>query len=322
MRRIVLLLFTMIIICHKVNAQNNVNQNVNQNINNNSNTIIIQNQPVITKEKYIEKYRTVYVDRPKPKRVARRLPAPICLQNFLWVYPEDLGTFIYGPKSIIAQINAQGQYGRNNWRVPSSEELRLMENYANECGLGEGIYLATEHRNGILRLVSTGKSIAQQQEDSDERERIRRAEEKYQRELKEQSQRNAALEADYIHSLAIANQNSLITSGTAVLLGETVWCVKNRGANSPTDKGVLYSMEQVVLAEGWRLPTEDEFYLIFRQSKIDGDILRMNNGLVVPIGTYAVQLKDGHIGYMNLSTGFTGYGGASVFVRYVQDRLH
>lgn len=314
--------------------------NVNQNVNNNTNTVIIQNQPVIEKQVYVERYRTVYVDRPQPKRVARRLSAPICLLDYLWVYPEDLGTYETGPTSIIAHINSQGRYGRNDWRVPTPDELRLMENYADKCGLGDDIYLATDHRNGILRLVSTGKTIEQQQKEAKEAERQRQIEEQRQRELREQRrreqqleeqrqrelreqrQREADAEAERMHAQAVANQSYLISSRGACLVDETVWDVKNKGANSPRDKGVLYSLDQSTSSGQWRIPTESEFYSVLRQGQNNGAYLQMNNGLVLPIGTYAVRLKSGSIGYINLQNGFTGTGNATVFIRYVQSRIY
>ena len=53
-------------------------QNYNTNVNQNQNNIIVNNQPVIERVKYIEKYRTVYVERPQPKRYTRKLSAPVC----------------------------------------------------------------------------------------------------------------------------------------------------------------------------------------------------------------------------------------------------
>ena len=329
--------FFCIIICVSLSI---VSRAQNNNVNNNSNMVVIQNQPVIEKQVYIERYRTVYVDRPQPKRVARRLSAPICLLDYLWVYPEDLGTYESGPTSIITQINRQGRYGRNDWRVPTPEELRLMENYADKCGLGDDIYLATDHRNGVLRLVSTGKSVAQQQKEAQKAEEQRRIEEQRQRELREQRlreqqieeqrqrelreqrQREAAAEAERMHAQAVANQNSLISSKGAYLVDETVWDVKNKGANSPRDKGVLYSLGQSTSFGQWRIPTESEFYSVFRQSQNNGAFLRLNNGLIIPIGTYAVRLNNGSIGYINLQNGFTGTGDATVFIRYVQSRIY
>lgn len=113
------------------------------------------NVPVIEKKVYVEKYRTVYVEKP---RVARKLNAPVQLLGYLWVYPEDLGNFSFVPVSVIAHLNAQNPHGRNNWRIPTPDELTVLEANAEQIGLGDDIYLATDHRNGVLRLVSTGGS--------------------------------------------------------------------------------------------------------------------------------------------------------------------
>lgn len=109
------------------------------------------NVPVIEKPVYIEKYRTVFVEKP---RKARKLEKPILLLGYLWVYPEDLGNFKQVPVGVINSINAQKPYGHNNWRIPSPDELVVMEANAEKIGLGDDIYLATDHRNGVLRLVA------------------------------------------------------------------------------------------------------------------------------------------------------------------------
>ena len=109
------------------------------------------NVPVIEKPVYIERYRTVYVDKP---RKARKLEKPVLLLGYLWVYPEDLGEFKQVPVGVINSINAQKPYGRNNWRIPTPDELAVMEANAEKIGLGDDIYLATDHRNGVLRLVA------------------------------------------------------------------------------------------------------------------------------------------------------------------------
>lgn len=109
------------------------------------------NVPVIEKPVYIERYRTVYVDKP---RKARKLSEPVLLLGYLWVYPEDLGTFKQIPTSVIKSVNSRRPYGKNNWRIPTPDELAVLEANAERIGLGDDIYLATDHRNGTLRLVS------------------------------------------------------------------------------------------------------------------------------------------------------------------------
>ncbi len=141
---LILLSFISIGTCAQIINQNQ--QNININV------------PVIEKKVYIEKYRTVYIEKP---RIAKKLNAPIQLLGYLWVYPEDIGNFNHVPTTIIANINAQTPYGRNNWRIPTPDELAVLEANADKVGLGNDIYLATDHRNGVLRLVSTGQSVAQ-----------------------------------------------------------------------------------------------------------------------------------------------------------------
>jgi uncharacterized protein (TIGR02145 family) len=139
------LLFAAATVCcaFVANAQNiSVQQNVNINL------------PVIEKTVYVDKYRTVYVDRPQPKRVAKKLSAPLQLLGYLWVYPEDIGNFKQPPLHVIEMINKQGLHGHNNWRIPTPDELALLEANADKVGLGDDIYLATDHANGVLRLIA------------------------------------------------------------------------------------------------------------------------------------------------------------------------
>lgn len=136
----------------KVNGQILNQQNVNINL------------PVIEKKVYIDRYRTVYVQKP---RVARKLAQPVQLMGYLWVYPEDLGNFKSAPTGIIANINSLALHGRDNWRIPTPDELAVLEANADKIGLGDDIYLATDHRNGVLRLVATGISETKKVEEDD-----------------------------------------------------------------------------------------------------------------------------------------------------------
>lgn len=148
MKKCIFLTFLLIVLMD-MSAQT-INQN-QQNVN-----INFENLPIIEKPVYITKYRTVYVDKPQPKRIAKRLEKPILLLGYLWVYPYDLGEFKQNPINVIDNINAQVPFNRSTWRIPTSDELAVMEANANYIGLGDGIYMATSHKNGVLRLVSTG----------------------------------------------------------------------------------------------------------------------------------------------------------------------
>ena len=127
-----------------------------QNVTANQNQQVINvNVPVIEKKVYVDRYRTVYVEKP---RVARKLEKPVLLLGYLWVYPEDLGNFGQIPVGVINSVNSQRPYGRNNWRIPTPDELVVLEANAEKIGLGDEIYLATDHRNGVLRLVAVDDS--------------------------------------------------------------------------------------------------------------------------------------------------------------------
>lgn len=117
----------------------------------------------IDKAAYVERYRTIYLGENAAPRTAQSLPAPIHLLGRLWVYPEDMGTYRMHPDGVIESLNAQNPYGRNNWRIPTPDELALLEANADQVGLGDAIYMATDHANGVLRLVSTGRTTAEQE---------------------------------------------------------------------------------------------------------------------------------------------------------------
>lgn len=294
----IILLGLLIGLCCIVTAQN-YNTQVQQN------SVVINNQPVIERVQYIERYRTVYVEKPQPKRRARRLTAPVCLVGEIWVYTEDLGDFKChsDAQEILNRLNRGGTFGRSNWRIPTPAELALMENYAEDCGLGDGIYLATDHRNGILRPVSTGPSVSEQQE------AIRLA-------RLEQERQEAA------HTEQLSRQNKLLYSGAAVDDGEgLLWAPKNEGASSSTDKGrvMTYYDEQ----NGWRLPTEAEMKRIESRATL---LRRPVNGhlqtffqlgeIMLPGGRYLT--RDGYYDLGN-NDGLSGMQG---YVRAVRQKIN
>ena len=125
----------------------------------------LYSQSTIDKPTYINKYRIrgTFLRKPLPKRTARKLSAPLCIHNYLWVYPMDLGYFTSHPNEIIKNINQQNKYDRDNWHIPSPDELMLMEENASTIGLGDDVYMCTAHLNGILRLVSTGPTRTQRE---------------------------------------------------------------------------------------------------------------------------------------------------------------
>ena len=123
------LIITIIILLFTCNTQAQIINQNQQNIN--------INVPVIEKPIYIEKYRTVYIEKP---RVAKQFAEPIVILGYLTVFPRDLGYYSSQPHDLISSLNRSKTFGKNNWRLPTEEELRLMESYADEIGLGDDIY--------------------------------------------------------------------------------------------------------------------------------------------------------------------------------------
>lgn len=268
----------------------------NYNNNNNSNTIIINSQPPVihkTETVYRTEKKVVYKDRPAPSRVARKLSAPVCLQGYLWVYPEDLGNYSGTPTEIIRQLNRQGKYGRDNWRVPTYDELNLMRNEADRIGLGPLYSYMSSGSSGTLRLVSTGQSIAER--NAEEQKRIKEQQEFERRtareaELKrkqEEAESRAAAERE--RTAKKNNQSMAIRSGQVVTIGSVLWQIKNYGANSIYDAGQITGSGNVPV--DWRLPSLNEFRALIYKCRKDGSYYKYGN-LVIPEGTYLVMDGD------------------------------
>ena len=165
---------------------------------------------------------------PSSSAMPRKRTTVEVLYGYLKIFPNELGTFQAEPTSVISQINAQAQYGYNNWRIPTNEELSLMR--ANNY-LGNGEYMTRERRIGIVLLVTDGKDYQTIQQEKAEQERIER--ERVERER----QRIAALKAQGLVDLGLP-------SGA-------LWKDKN-------EEGGFYTYEQAVNKFGNRLPTKEQ----------------------------------------------------------------
>jgi len=91
--------------------------------------------------------------------------AVVTLFDHLHVFPEDIGEFHDAPTNVIATINRNAMHGYNNWRLPTSEELALMRANASRLGLRSGVdYMTSDGwtRSGVVRLVTTGRTVVQQ----------------------------------------------------------------------------------------------------------------------------------------------------------------
>lgn len=241
-----------------------INQN-QQNVN-----INFDNLPVIEKPVYITKYRTVYIDKPQPKRIAKNVGKPVLLLGYLWVYPYDLGDFIQNPTDVINNINAVAPFNRSTWRVPTPDELAVMEANASLVGLGDGIYMSTAHK-GTLRLVSTGPTHTEIQEQL-QAELLEEQQKRQEKELWEYNKRN----------------------DTGVDINGTIWATRNsRGSisssfsidfdNAPDSEGSWFRNPEVSgtknyrgekwyeyksMPSGWEVPSVKDFEKLFQQGGV------------------------------------------------------
>ena len=115
------------------------------------------------------------------------------LWGYLKIFPMELGTFSSEPTNVINNINAQVQYGYNNWRIPTNEELSLMR--ANNY-IGNGEYMTSEKTSGIVLLVTTGKDYVTIQKEQVQKEH---AEEERRKAEAAEAEYRAKIEQDRIN---------------------------------------------------------------------------------------------------------------------------
>lgn len=87
-------------------------------------------------------------------------PSPvITLLGYLHVYPEDLGNFQKLPVRAITNINDQAMYGYDNWRLPTEEELQILQNNADRLQFSQPETYKTmetpSYPHTRIRLIAT-----------------------------------------------------------------------------------------------------------------------------------------------------------------------
>lgn len=80
------------------------------------------------------------------------------IYGYLYVFPSVVGSFDSEPYNVIRQINAQSQFGVNSWRIPTKEEVSLM-NANGYCDNSETYMTSDGSSYGIVRLVTTKSEI-------------------------------------------------------------------------------------------------------------------------------------------------------------------
>lgn len=87
------------------------------------------------------------------------------LYDYLYVFPEDLGAFSTEPSNIIDITNRNNSYGYSDWRLPTNEEVQIMEANATMLRLDNSREYASDrsywNKSYNVRLVRT-KIVVQQ----------------------------------------------------------------------------------------------------------------------------------------------------------------
>ena len=172
-----------------------------------------------------------------PQQSQQTKPQPsnsvITLYGYLHVFPSDIGTFDSKPTTIIEKINEGEQYGYCTWRIPTKEELSLLQ--SNNIISSYSTYISTGGSyKGRVRLVTDDATC------EEVKARIAAEAERLQREADE------ALEQARIEALKAQGYVDLgLPSGT-------LWKDKN-------EDGGFYTYDQAVSKFGNKLPTEEQF---------------------------------------------------------------
>lgn len=87
------------------------------------------------------------------------------LYDYLYVFPEDLGVFSTKPFNIIDITNRNNSYGYSDWRLPTIEEVQIMQANATMLRLDNARAYASEYTNWNssynVRLVRTKITVQQ-----------------------------------------------------------------------------------------------------------------------------------------------------------------
>jgi len=200
--------------------------------------------------------------------------------------------------------------------------------------LGDDIYLATDHTNGVLRLVSTGKTVAEKE--AEERARI----------AKEQAR--AAEEAKKLKDGFVVNASQLGAatfdgiSGTITntggsdykvrSMGGVWWMIQNADKPLSTSQGCtynsfnkdnlgnLYSQNCAAMAcpLGWQLPTDEDFKNLNKWLIANNKWSEWNSGNALGGGA-----NDGHFYFDQNKTGYwwSSNKGSAWWVRQETSRM-
>ena len=207
----------------------------------------------------------------------------VILYGYLKVITNELGYFDSEPVTIIQQINDNVRYGYNTWRLPTDEELILLQ--SNKLAQ-EGVeYMTSLHRQGHVILVTeteTAKVIKHRQDSireakrSAEIERRRAEERRLQEEMWQRKRQETAAIADSLKKL-----DCFVDLG---LPSGTMWKVKSEKIISSQN---AFTYNEAYLLFGKNIPTKKQcqeliehcrFIEMLEKGKLSGYVVIGPNG--------------------------------------------
>ncbi len=99
----------------------------------------------------------------------------ITLYGYLKIHPKNLGVFSSEPTTVISNLNKNGEYGYDSWRIPTKEEWELILSNASQIsGISKSQPFMTssnrfDGKDKVVRLVTTDtKTVAEKERDRQE----------------------------------------------------------------------------------------------------------------------------------------------------------
>ncbi len=78
---------------------------------------------------------------------------PLKILDYLYVYPEELGSYSREPATVLENINKQCKYGYSDWRIPTEEELSLINAKIESSSLRNHNYAYSNCWNAVNRFI-------------------------------------------------------------------------------------------------------------------------------------------------------------------------
>lgn len=88
--------------------------------------------------------------------------------DYLWVYPNELGTFTEYPSTLVSKLNEQKKYGCSTWRRPTEEELQILRanNLAsNSSYFRDGDSWKSDYSKRVLLVTTKEEEMKQRKYD-------------------------------------------------------------------------------------------------------------------------------------------------------------